>query len=153
MQRTRQEIWCTRLLCQTIHSLCPDALFSNVFLHVDVPSGLHVDSHNHAQIDNTLIPLSIWRGRGLWCWDIQGTHQLSQNGPTGVIRDLVMPYIRFNSRLPHAVMPWEGERFVLGTYHIRDDWLLASQDGVFLQEQGFRLCTYDQATADPYQEH
>ena len=59
---TKQEVWTTRLLCHIIQVLSPDSLFSSIFLHLNVPSGQHADSHNHTSIDNTLIPLSVWRG-------------------------------------------------------------------------------------------
>ena len=150
LNTTRHSVWTTRLLCSIIRSLCPDALFSNVFLHLNVPSSLHTDSHNHPSIDNTLVPLSIWSGGELWCETEDGTHRLQSEGPTGILRELVMPYIKFNSRVKHAVLPWHGDRFVLGTYHIRDEWKLSPADASFLQDLGFQLSSHDVAIEDPY---
>ena len=51
--QTRRAPWAVRLLNSVVQSLCPEALFSTVFLHMNVPSKLHVDAHNHPHIRNT----------------------------------------------------------------------------------------------------
>ena len=150
---TRSLVWTTRLLCTVVRTLCPDLLFSTVFLNLNVPSGVHVDAHNHAMIDNALIPLSIWQGGELWHECLDGDVMLQPDGPKGSIKQIVLPSLRFNSRLKHAVMPWVGDRFLRGTFHVRDEWRLKECDMQFLTAQGFKLCYLDQAVQDPYLEH
>ena len=150
--RTKANIWTTRLLCAIVRTLSPETLFSSVFLHLNVASEVHVDSHNHPMIDNTLIPLSVWQGGELWHECLDGDVQLTIGGPKGCLRSIVMPCLRFNSRLRHAALPWSGDRFVLGSYHIRDEWRLSSEDMQFLTEQGFQLQCLGRAVQDPYQE-
>ena len=149
--RTRTLIWTTRLLCAIVRTLSPETLFSSVFLHLNVASEVHVDSHNHPMIDNTLIPMSVWQGGELWHECLEGDVQLTVGGPKGCLRSIVMPCLRFNSRLRHAALPWSGDRFVLGSYHIRDEWRLSSEDMQFLTEQGFQLQCLGRAVQDPYQ--
>ena len=134
-----------------VQALSPDSLFSNVFLHLSFPSGIHADSHNHTSIDNTLIPLGVWGGGELWCEDPGGSYLLNPEGPAGTLHSISMPCLRFNSRMRHAVLPWNGDRFVLGAYHIRDEWRLSSENAAFLSEQGFKLLSQDHATRDPYE--
>ena len=150
--RTRTAVWTARLLTGLIQSLSPSSLFSTVFLHRNVPSGLHVDAHNHTGIFNTLVPLSRWKGGELWCSSPQGAIQLHPGGPKGELRQILMPCCRFNARLPHATMPWTGDRFILGAFHIREDWRLKEADADFLASLGFCLQSRDLATQDPYQE-
>ena len=97
-----------------------------------------------------IIPLSRWTGGEIWCANLQGTVQLQSGSPRGVLKSIVMPYTRFNARLPHAVLPWVGNRYVLGAFHIRDDWRLKDSDSDFLESLGFRLHSRDRATHDPY---
>ena len=37
------------------------------------------------------------------------------------------------------VLPWDGDRFVLGSFHIRDPWRLKECDKQCLIDMGMRL--------------
>ncbi|CAE7290437.1 unnamed protein product [Symbiodinium sp. CCMP2592] len=142
--------WVTRLLCSVVRSLCPAAYFSNVFLSYNIASKPHVDCHNHRHVPNYLIPLSRWEGGDLWVASPRGCTQREPEGPCGRVMPISLPYISFNPRVQHAVLPWTRNRFVLGAFHIREDWRLNDASSDFLSDQGFQLYSLQPARSDPY---
>ena len=148
---TRRYEWVTRLLCCLLRSLCTDPVFSTVFLSYNVASKPHVDCHNHQAVPNYLVPLSRWEGGELWVSHSRGSTQLEPAGPCGEVMPISLPYTAFSARRIHAVLPWEGDRFLLGAYHIRDDWRLREESSEYLTQQGFRLSHLLPAESDPYQ--
>ena len=147
---TRTHVWVVRLLCSIVRSLCDEALFSNVFLSLNIPSAPHKDSNNHACVNNILIPLSVWEGGELWVSSPRGSTSLEPGGEPGHVHVIEPPCLQFDARRLHAVLPWSGDRYLLGAFHIRDDWRLKHEDAGFLEDQGFRLSSRVKATKDPY---
>ena len=147
---TNKYVWVTRLLCSVIPSLCYDPCFSTAFLSYNIASCPHVDCHNHSDVPNYLILLSRWEGGELWVSSPRGNIQLEQGGPCGHIYHVNLPHISFNARRPHAVLPWTGDRFLMGAFHIREDWRMPEESCSFLQRQGFQLHHMRPAVTDPY---
>ena len=113
---TKANVWAVRLLCSIEHSVSEDGAFLNcVFLSYNIPSAPHKDSNNHRDVCNMLIPLSVWRGGELWVARFRGSVQ------AGHVRSILPPCLKFDARKLHDVMPWSGDRFLLGTFHTRDD--------------------------------
>ena len=150
MHNTTPHTWVVRLLCSIVRSVCEDALFTNVFLSLNIPSAPHRDSNNHNDIDNVLIPLSTWTGGELWVSSPRGNTLLEPGSEPGHIHDILPPCLQFNAKRLHAVLPWMGVRFLWGAFHIRDDWRLTPEDASFLECQGFRLSSRTRAAKDPY---
>ena len=81
--------------------------------------GLHADSNN-ADTPNLLIPLSHFEGGHLFVEDGNGNYMLDQQGPTGYVHLVTLPFLTFDAAKRHLVLPWAGRRLILGAYHIRD---------------------------------
>ena len=128
-----------KLLCRILHTLHPQGYYSTVFLAMNVPSGVHSDPHNHSEVENILVPLSKFTGGELFVADKHGSFKLDSEGLTGSITPITLPYTSFWARRKHAVLPWQGDRFLLGSYQVRNsEWLKAS-DKRRLEELGMKL--------------
>ena len=129
-----------KLLCRLLHTLHPQGLHSTVFLALNVPSGIHTDPHNHADVENTLVPLSCFTGGELFVADKHGSYRLDCDGQIGSIKPITLPYTSFWARRKHAVLPWQGDRFLLGAYHVRNTEWLKDSDRGRLVDLGMKLC-------------
>ena len=147
---TRRYPWVCRLLNCIVHSLTEDNIHSNVFLSLNVPMGIHSDANNMAGIQNTLIPLSRFDGGQLYVCDPAGDHRLEHGGLIGNIIPITLPFSRFNPHKKHLILPWAGNRLVLGTYHIRNADMLSGSSREFLTHLGFNISCEGVATEDPY---
>ena len=113
--------------------------FSTTFLTLNVPIGPHKDPHNHAAVENTLIPLALFSGGEVFEEDNEGTHQLERSGLNGNIKSITMPFTSLRARRWHLLLPWMGDRFVLGSFHIRDMWRLQVDAEQHLKDMGMQL--------------
>ena len=128
-----------KLLCRLLHTLHPQGLYSTVFLALNVPSGVHSDPHNHSEVENVLVPLSNFTGGDLFVADKHGSFKLDCEGLTGCIKPITLPYTTFWARRKHAVLPWQGNRFLMGSYHVRNSEWLKKSDQQRLEELGMKL--------------
>ena len=75
-------------------------------------------------VENTRIPSSSLEGGELFVEAEAGQYRLEQNGALSQVLPITLPFTSFLARRKHAVLPWKGDRFRLGTYHIRNhEWL------------------------------
>ena len=139
MNTCRAFPYVVRLLCLVLRTLRPHGKFSTVFLALNVPSGVHTDPHNHEEVENTLVPLSAFKGGDLFVADDHGSIQLEPGGVKGILKPITFPYTSFWARRKHAVMPWSGDRFILGSYHVRNPEWFSQSDRLELNELGVRL--------------
>ena len=96
-------------------------------------------AHNSTECDNVLIPVSSFKGGGVWSTAVSGCVQMDENGPRGGILDITRPYVRLQAKLPHATLSWEGERLLLVGFHIRSHLSLSAEDRRVLEGLGFNL--------------
>ena len=105
-------------LNQFVKRVRPDFHYSSISLFQDLRTGIHKDSKNAAE-DNLLIPMSDFKGGGIWLQgpgsDVQvlnGTPLSGQNMP-------VHPHIQFPAYSKHhCTLPWTGTRLVLVAYSV-----------------------------------
>ena len=90
-------------------------------------------------MENTLIPLSSFQGGELFVEAEDGQYKLDSDGTLGNVLPLTLPDTAFWARRRHAVLPWTGDRFVLGLYHVRNPEWLRAEDRSFLSEMGMQL--------------
>ena len=139
MSKTREFPNVVKLLCRIAHTMRENGCYSTVFLALNVPSGIHSDPHNRAEVENTLIPLSSFQGGELFVEAEDGQYKLDSDGTLGNVLPLTLPDTAFWARRRHAVLPWTGDRFVLGLYHVRNPEWLRAEDRSFLSEMGMQL--------------
>ena len=128
-------------LNQFVKSIRPDFHYSSISLFQDLRTGIHRDSKNAAE-DNLLIPISDFKGGGVWLEgpgsDVQvlnGTPLSGQNMP-------VRPYIQFPAYSKHHCTlpwPWTGTRLVLVAYSVDRLHSLNPRDREVVQSTGFPL--------------
>ena len=111
---------------------------STIFLALNVPSGLHTDPHNHEAVEDILVPLSQFEGGELFVAEEHGDLQLEPGGIKGSVKPITF-YTSFWARRKHAVMPWQGDRFILGSYHDRNLEWLPQSDRLALADMGMQL--------------
>ena len=61
---------------------------------------LHADSNNRKEVPNLLIPLSYLEGEHLFVEDIRGH-----------VESFSLPFLQFNARQRHLVLPWSGRLY------------------------------------------
>jgi len=141
--------WVAKLLCGIVRATAGDRPFTSVALALNQWSGVHVDSHNSKTFHNILVPAGCWDGGEVWTANAHGSIPFPGTGLLGDIHPVRHPYILLDATLPHAVMPWSGERLMVCTYHIRDAWRLRDSHLSQLREAGFVVATCERDT-DPY---
>ena len=141
--------WVAKLLCGIVRAVAGDKPFTSVSLTLNQWSGVHVDAHNSKVFHNILIPAGCWDWGELWTADKTGDVTYPGTELLGTIRPVSQPYILLNATIPHAVMPWTGERVMICTFHIRDAWRLQEHHLLHLRDAGFTVATCEHDT-DPY---
>ena len=141
--------WVARLLCSIVRCVAPGRPFSSVSLSLNQWSGVHVDAHNSRSFRNVVIPAGYWDGGELWVANEVGTTTYAGTQLLGDVVPVRHPYTLLDATVPHAVLPWTGERTVVCAFHIRDAWRLTEDHLAFLREVGFHVLTCE-CESDPY---
>ena len=110
----------SRLLNAVLYTLSGEHNHSTVFLSRNRAMGLHSDSHNHQDVPNVLIPLSVFSGGQLFVESEEGDACLDHQGKVrGFIYPITLPFLSFDAQKRHSILPWSGCRLILGSFHIR----------------------------------
>ena len=118
--QTRRYPMVSRLLNAVIYTLSGVHSHSTVFLARNRAMGLHSDSHNHQDVPNVLIPLSVFSGGQLFVESEEGDVSLDHQGKVrGCIYPITLPFLSFDAQKRHSILPWSGCRLILGSFHIR----------------------------------
>jgi len=137
--QTRRYPMVIRLLNTVIHTLCGPITRSTLFLSRNRAIGLHTDPNNHREVPNYLIPLSNFEGGQLFIESQHGDYSLEEDGMRGYVHEVTLPFLRFNARRRHMVLPWYGRRLVLGAFHVKDTQTLSESAQQLLKDLGFLL--------------
>ena len=106
---------------------CPDAEFSALYLSVNTPRDVHMDSNNLSGIPNYIYPLAVpHRGGDLWIELSDGDvvrgkikEMMDPSGKShfGCVQPLTEgKIVTFDPHRRHAILPWKGLRVVLIAY-------------------------------------
>ena len=118
--QTRRYPMVSRLLNAVLYTLSGVHSHSTVFLARNRAMGLHSDSHNHQDVPNVLIPLSVFSGGQLFVESEEGDVCLDHQGRVrGYIYPITLPFLSFDAQKRHSILPWSGCRLILGSFHIR----------------------------------
>ena len=118
--QTRRYPMVSRLLNAVLYTLSGEHNHSTVFLSRNRAMGLHSDSHNHQDVPNVLIPLSVFSGGQLFVESEEGDACLDHQGKVrGFIYPITLPFLSFDAQKRHSILPWSGCRLILGSFHIR----------------------------------
>ena len=124
---TYDKPWFTELLVRAMKEKCPDAEFSALYLSVNTPRDVHVDSNNLTGVPNYVYPIVVpSRGGSLWIELRDGdvvrgkiSEMIDQCGKPrfGCTQPLTEgKVVIFDPHRRHAVLPWKGLRVVLIAY-------------------------------------
>eukprot|EP00439_Symbiodinium_sp_Y106_P017800 s6038_g2.t1 len=119
--------WITSLLVRAMKEKCPDAEFSALYLSVNTPRDVHMDSNNLSGIPNYIYPLAVpHRGGDLWIELSDGDvvrrkikEMVDSSGKShfGCVQPLTEgKIVTFDPHRRHAILPWKGLRVVLIAY-------------------------------------
>ena len=118
--QTRRYPMVSRLLNAVIYTLSGVHSHSTVFLARNRAMGLHSDPHNHQDVPNVLIPLSVFSGGQLFVEAEEGDVCLDKHSSVrGYIHPITLPFLAFDAQKRHSILPWSGCRLILGSFHIR----------------------------------
>ncbi|CAE7231150.1 unnamed protein product, partial [Symbiodinium sp. CCMP2456] len=137
--QTRRYPMVIRLLNTVIHTLCGPVSRSTLFLSRNRAIGLRTDPNNHRDVPNYLIPLSNFEGGQLFIESQNGDYSLDENGMRGYVHEVTLPFLRFNARRRHMVLPWYGRRLILGAFHVKETQTLSEPTRQLLMSLGFLL--------------
>ncbi|CAE7481938.1 unnamed protein product, partial [Symbiodinium necroappetens] len=102
--------------------------------------GLHSDPHNHKDVPNVLIPLSVFTGGQLFVESDEGDVCLDvQNNIRGHIHPITLPFLAFDAHKRHSILPWSGCRLILGSFHVSGAERLPLGTRNILRSLGFSL--------------
>ncbi|CAE7749231.1 unnamed protein product [Symbiodinium necroappetens] len=97
--QTRRYPMVSRLLNAVIYTLCGAYSHSTVFLARNRAMGLHSDPHNHKEVPNVLIPLSVFAGGQLFVESEEGDVCLDmQNNIRGHMHPITLPFLAFDAQ-------------------------------------------------------
>ena len=124
---TTEKKWVTEFLVKAFLELCPDAEFTSLYVSVNSPRNLHMDSNNLTGKNNYLYPVVMpRRGGDLWVEIRDGdvvkgkiSEMVDQRGVPhyGCVMPLKQGQVTvFDPHRRHAVLPWKGLRIVLVGY-------------------------------------
>ena len=109
----------SRLLNAVIYTLSGAHNHSTVFLARNRAMGLHSDPHNHKDVPNVLIPLSVFTGGQLFVEAEEGDVCLDTlSSIRGCVHPITLPFLAFDAQKRHSILPWSGCRLILGSFHI-----------------------------------
>ena len=118
--QTRRYPMVSRLLNAVIYTLSGVHSHSTVFLARNRAMGLHSDPHNHQDVPNVLIPLSVFSGGQLFVEAEEGDVCLDKHSSVrGYIHPITLSFLAFDAQKRHSILPWSGCRLILGSFHIR----------------------------------
>ena len=140
----------TEFLVKAFLELCPDAEFTSLYVSVNSPRSLHMDSNNLTGKNNYLYPVVMpRRGGDLWVEIRDGdvvkgkiSEMVDQRGVShyGCVTPLKQGQVTvFDPHRRHAVLPWKGLRIVLVGYTTGVLQNLPSEDRTFLVDLHFPL--------------
>ena len=126
-------------LNQFVRSVRPDFKYSSISLFQDLRTGLHKDSKN-AAVDNLLIPISDFKGGGIWLEGPGSEVQVLDGKPLAGQNVSVHPYVQFPAYSQHhCTLPWTGTRLVLVAYSVARLHGLNPRDREVVRSTGFPL--------------
>ena len=141
---------CTRLLCQLVLRVFPDADFSAVAIFKNLRTSLNVDINNEVNSCNYLIPVTNFEGGEVWQQG-PGTHvvqdELGYNLTGSLLRVADGPCV-LNPRVTHCTLPWTGDRVLVVAFkpaHASDLSLAFRKQLIGL---GFPAKSFEKAPAD-----
>ena len=139
MRNTLLYPWTCIALVSLATQLAQERPFSSFSLSKDILSRPHKDANNDKTTLNIVVPLTRWKGGEVWVESASGQSVLLPGGQRGTKHKVEAPFLLFDGSALHATCPWEGTRFVLILYHIRDSHLLPDNSDRLLRRLGFQL--------------
>ena len=145
----------TKVMCRFLTEQCPEAQFSAIALCRNRRQACHRDICNLRGSLNTIVPITSFRGGGLWVEgpdDLGGSSdrrvpgsQVLKSGST----HSVFPCLRFDPRRYHEVQDFQGDRLVAIGYTPSGTSCLNDDELCWLREHGFRLSDVTEPSIDP----
>ncbi|CAE7474049.1 RE2 [Symbiodinium sp. CCMP2592] len=145
---TRQRPELVKVLCRAMSEAHPNATFSAVSVLGNGQQRCHHDLVNEKGTLNYLLPLSRFKGGGLWIEDEGAVEEdaVYRPVPTPRGRELrkgkvvpVQPALAFDARRFHEVQEFQGERWMLVGYTPRRLSSLSAEDRSVLESLAFQL--------------
>ena len=130
-----------QLLTRVLREAKPGFVFSSVSVSQNVRTLPHVDKNNLSTEPNVVLPLSRFRGGGLWVLSEGGSTPLRHKGKElwGEVLPVSERAIAFDPHRLHATQAWTGSRVVLVGYTVRGCEKLTSEQRAAALSLGFVL--------------
>ena len=130
-----------QLLTRVLREAKPGFVFSSVSVSQNVRTLPHVDKNNLSTEPNVVLPLSRFRGGGLWVLSEGGSTPLRHKGKVfwGKVLPVCERAVAFDPHRLHATQAWTGSRIVLVGYTVRGCERLSTEQRASALSLGFVL--------------
>ena len=139
------------VFCKYIRQCCPGLRFTSFSILQNSLSMPHIDASNLVDEPNLVLPLTSFKGGGLWVATEGGDVFVRHKGceVAGTVLPVHAGATLFNPHRLHCTRPWRGRRVVLVAYCLRGTELLAPGLRASLLELGFSLPDGSESSPEP----